>query len=285
MVRTVVLPVAGMGTRMLPATRSVPKELLPVYDTPMIQFAIDEAVAAGAERIVLVTHPSKTELDEYVKRPVTLERSLRERGKTAELAELCRVTLDDRVEVVTVTQEEQRGLGHAVLMARDVTGGDPFGVILPDDLLLGGTCLGAMAEAYHAAPDCRSLIGAMAVPPAQVSRYGIFSFAEMGSRDGTILPARGLVEKPDPADAPSDMAAIGRYILPHEIFEELARTRPGQGAEIQLTDAIDALGGLAAFPITEPRFDCGSKEGLFEASRAVREARIQTTGELHIAAE
>jgi UTP--glucose-1-phosphate uridylyltransferase len=223
---------------------------------------------------VLISHESKAALNEYVSRPTELERSLRRKNKTRELSELARATIAPEIEVVVVHQDAPLGLGHAVLQARDHVPGDRFGVILPDDVLLRRACLGDMADA-QAESGCRTLVAAVEVAPDEVSSYGIFA-PEPDAPRGATIPAAGLVEKPAPADAPSCLAAIGRYVLPTEIFDALARTEPGAGGEIQLTDAIDALGGLHAFAVTEQRFDCGSKEGLFAASTAVRKSRSAT---------
>lgn len=254
MIDTVVFPVAGKGTRMMPATRSVPKELLPVYDTPLIEFAIDEALAAGARRLVFITHESKEML------ATDIERILKKSG------------LD--VQARFVEQDEQLGLGHAVLQAEHEVTGAAFGVILPDDLLPRKTCLSEMFRAASEV-DFGSVIAAMEVSREDTSKYGIF---ETDGSAGKIIPVQQLVEKPSPEDAPSQMAAIGRYVLAREIFDVLKATRPGKGNEIQLTDAIDQLGGIFAFPVGEDRFDCGSKDGLLAASEFVRGMRKSPFG-------
>ncbi len=266
---TVVLPVAGLGTRMLPATKSIPKELLAVFDTPVIQFALDEAVAAGAKRIVLVSHRSKTALEAYFDPKLDLRKALAQKDKTELLDALAKTRVPAGVEIIFTYQDEQRGLGHAVACARKHVVGDAFGVILPDDVILGKPSLSEMFAAYDTALR-GSMIAAMEVAKDQVSRYGIFSVE--GDRS-QAMKATGIVEKPDPADAPSNLAAIGRYILPTDIFDILDRTGPGAGGEIQLTDAIDQKGNIVAFRITGKRFDCGTKEGLFEATCAVRDMR------------
>lgn len=264
---TVVLPVAGQGTRMLPATKSVPKELLPVYDTPLLQFALDEAVAAGARCIVLVNHPSKTAILDYISHDRALERKLSDDNKDELLSRVKKASLPKHVEVIIADQETPLGLGHAVLCGADAVKGDRFGVILPDDLILGGPGLAEMAEAYD--PEkMHSLIAAMDVPRDKVSRYGIFD-TEDGATSGAI-PAHGFVEKPDPEDAPSTLAAVGRYILDPAIFDLLRRQEAGAGGEIQLTDAIAAMGGICAFRFSGTRYDCGSKDGLLDASLAYK---------------
>ncbi|MFP7674001.1 UTP--glucose-1-phosphate uridylyltransferase [Marivita sp. S0852] len=262
--RSVILPVAGQGTRMLPATKSMPKELLPVYDTPLLHFALQEAVAAGAERIVLVSHPEKSAIEDFLRDDLAAIEELMRRGKTTEADALRAMQLPDKVDVRVVYQDAPKGLGHAVLCgAEDILDG-PVGVILPDDVLFSGRCLRDMGQAYGVA-GCTNLVGAMKVAADQTSKYGIFDCQKTG---GATHPARGIVEKPDPENAPSRLAAVGRYVLTPAIFDQLQETAPGAGDEIQLTDAIDAMGGLHAFPIAETRFDCGSKSGLLNASNA-----------------
>ena len=265
-VRTVIFPVAGLGTRFLPATKATPKELLPVLDTPLIQFAIDEARNAGVERMVFVNHPSKSAIERYVLDDEELRGTLRERGKHGLAEGLERAALDeDEHQVRFVMQDEPLGLGHAVLCARhDVLPG-PVAVVLPDDLILGPKgCLGEMIDAYRTA-DAGHLVAAMDVPREQTSAYGIL---DVSGRDGNLSRARGMIEKPEPAAAPSTTAVVGRYVLDGSIFDALATQEPGAGNEIQLTDAI-ARGlpklGLAGFHFSGTRFDCGSKVGMLHA--------------------
>lgn len=265
-IRTAILPVAGLGTRLLPATKSVPKELLPVYDTPLLQFAIEEATSLpGIERLIIVTHDLKASLERYFDNNEALLEDLRRQSKhdLADSVERCGV--DASVETRFVYQDHPRGLGHAVLCAaRDVTD-EPVAVILPDDLIVPGSCLADMAKAYD--PDrAQMLVAAMKVDPDDISRYGAF---DVTSQNGAILSAKGIVEKPAPDAAPSHFAAVGRYILPAEIFDRLARTKPGHQGEIQLTDAIASLvpsHGLEGFHFSGERFDCGTHDGLLEAS-------------------
>ncbi|GIT89779.1 UTP--glucose-1-phosphate uridylyltransferase [Jannaschia pagri] len=277
---TVIFPVAGLGTRMLPATKVTPKELLPVYDTPLLQFALDEALAAGAKRIVLVSHPSKPALAEYLRPDPGLEQKLAAKGKDDLLRAVQASRLPSDVDLHIVMQTEQLGLGHAVLCGADVAGDGPVGVILPDDLMLGAPCLAEMTEAYDPA-TMRSLVAAQQVPAENVSRYGIFDCDE--SRPGATLPARRFVEKPAADAAPSRLAAVGRYILDESVFDVLRKTGRGAGGEIQLTDAIAAMGGIHAFRFSATRFDCGCRDGLVEATLAVQRARKRT--HLHVAAE
>jgi len=265
-VKTAIFPVAGLGTRFLPATKATPKELLPVIDTPLIQYAIDEALEAGIERLVFVSHPMKAAIERYVMDDARLRADLRARGK-ADLAEelqeaaLCPVEDD----VVFTDQNEPLGLGHAVLCARDHVLPGPVAVILPDDLILGKSCLAEMVEAYHDAGGGH-LVATMTVDPSETSKYGILSVTE---DRGKIVKADGMVEKPSPEDAPSRDAVVGRYILDDSIFSDLAVQTPGAGGEIQLTDAI-AKGagrvGLAGLRFSGTRFDCGSKAGMLRAT-------------------
>jgi len=269
-VRTAIFPVAGLGTRFLPATKATPKELLPVIDTPLIQFAIDEARAAGVERMVFVSHPSKTAIERHVRADAGLIETLRARGKARLAAELAAAALDeDEHEVEFVMQHEQRGLGHAVLCARAHVLPGPVAVLLPDDLILSEPgCLAQMVEAYGRA-GAGHMVAAMDVTPETVSRYGVL---DPTGQEGRITRARGMVEKPAAAEAPSMKAVVGRYILDAAIFDTLASQGPGANDEIQLTDAIarDAARlGLAGFGFDGVRYDCGSKSGMLDATLAL----------------
>lgn len=262
-VRTVIFPVAGLGTRFLPATKATPKELLPVLDTPLIQYAIDEAQAAGIERMVFVSHPSKRAIEHYVMDDARLRAELKSRGKDALAEELQDAALCPRTDDVVFTmQEKPLGLGHAVLCARDHVLPGPVAVVLPDDLILGKGCLQEMIEAY----DGGHLVATMTVAREDTGKYGILSTT---GGTGSILTADGMVEKPDPSRAPSCEAVVGRYILDQSIFDDLATQPPGAGGEIQLTDAI-ASGisrvGLSGFRFSGTRFDCGSKPGMLRAT-------------------
>jgi UTP--glucose-1-phosphate uridylyltransferase len=248
LVRTAIFPVAGLGTRFLPATKATPKELLPVIDTPLIQFAIDEAREAGVERMVFVNHPTKSAIERYVLADEELCATLRARGKESLARGLERNALDDdEHEVRFVMQEEQLGLGHAVACARAHVLPGPVAVILPDDLILGPKgCLAEMIAAYD--PErAGHLVAVMDVPRENTSAYGIL---DVSRTEGRLSFARAMVEKPAPEAAPSTTAVVGRYILDAAIFDALDRQAPGAGGEIQLTDAMaQGIGeiGLAGF--------------------------------------
>lgn len=265
-VRTAIFPVAGMGTRFLPATKATPKELLPVIDTPLIQYAIDEARAAGIERMVFVSHPSKTAIERHVMDDVRLRRELRERGKEQMADALKQAALDeDDDDAVFTMQHEPLGLGHAVLCAKDHVLPGPVAVILPDDLILGKSCIAEMIDAYNQT-DAGHMVATMPVAPEETKKYGILSVT---SQDGNLLSASGMVEKPAPEDAPSREAVVGRYILDGSIFDTLETQTPGAGGEIQLTDAIAASTpslGLSGLRFSGTRFDCGSKAGMLRAT-------------------
>jgi UTP--glucose-1-phosphate uridylyltransferase len=265
-VRKAVFPVAGLGTRFLPATKTVPKEMLPVVDRPLIQYAVDEAIEAGCDTLVFVTNRYKHAVADYFDKAYELEQKLERSGKQEQL-ELVRNVLPEGVRAVFVTQPEARGLGHAVLCAKPVVGDEPFAVLLPDDLIWNRGGDGALKQmADHAEANGVGAIAVQDVPRSQVSSYGIATVAGSG-RSGRI---QGIVEKPRPEDAPSTLAVVGRYILPPAIFSELERTAAGSGGEIQLTDAIAALvgngGSFDAFRFRGSRFDCGTHLGLVEAT-------------------
>lgn len=265
-VRTAIFPVAGMGTRFLPATKATPKELLPVLDTPLIQYAIDEARDAGIERMVFVSHPDKASIERHVMDDVKLRRSLRDKGKEALAEELKDAALcpqDD--DVIFCMQHEPLGLGHAVLQATPHVLDGAVAVLLPDDLILGTPALGEMVAAYK---DCAAghMVATMQVPLEETKKYGIL---DVSGRDGRTLTATGMVEKPDPTKAPSREAVVGRYVLDASIFDALRSQEPGAGGEIQLTDAISRGAGslgLAGYQFSGLRFDCGSKAGMLRAT-------------------
>jgi len=271
-VRTAIFPVAGLGTRFLPATKATPKELLPVLDTPLIQYAIDEARDAGVERMIFVSHPSKQAIERHVMDDARLRATLTARGKedlAEELAESALCPVQD--DVVFVMQDEPLGLGHAVLCARGHALPGPVAVLLPDDLILGPPgALSEMIAAYD--PDSAGhMVATMEVAAEDTRKYGILSVT---GRNGQRLTSDGMVEKPAPEDAPSSDAVVGRYVLDHSIFEALATQTPGAGGEIQLTDAI-ARGvsrvGLVGFRYSGKRFDCGSKVGMLAATLELAE--------------
>jgi UTP--glucose-1-phosphate uridylyltransferase len=265
--RKVVFPVAGLGTRFLPATKVVAKEMLPVLDKPLIQYAVDEAVDAGADTLVFVTNRYKHAIADYFDKAYELEAKLQEKGKD-ELLALVQGTLPRHVRAIFVTQPEALGLGHAVLCAKPVVGDEPFGVILPDDLIWnrGKGALRQMAELGET-EQAASVIAVEEVPHDQTDKYGVVDAEPIDERSARI---RFMVEKPKPADAPSNLAVVGRYVLPGRIFQLLEQTKPGAGGEIQLTDAIEALlteqGKVLAYRFEGTRFDCGNKAGLVRAT-------------------
>jgi UTP--glucose-1-phosphate uridylyltransferase len=263
--RKVVFPVAGLGTRFLPATKVVAKEMLPVLDKPLIQYAVDEAVDAGADTLIFVTNRYKHAIADYFDTAFELEQKLEQGGKE-ELLALVRNVVPGHVRCVFVTQAQALGLGHAVLCAKPVVGDEPFGVILPDDLIwnAGHGALRQMAE--FALAEKASAIAVEEVPRDETDRYGIVDAAPINDRAALI---KHVVEKPKPAVAPSSLAIVGRYVLPGRIFGLLESTRPGAGGEIQLTDAIAALLAeqrVLAYRFEGTRFDCGSKLGLVKAT-------------------
>ena len=265
--RKVVFPVAGLGTRFLPATKVVAKEMLPVVDKPLIQYAVDEAVDAGADTLIFVTNRYKHAIADYFDKAYELEAKLHEKGKDALLA-LVQGTLPKHVRAIFVTQPEALGLGHAVLCAKPVVGDEPFGVMLPDDLIWNGTGKGALRQMAEAGErEQAGVIAVEEVPHEQTDKYGIVDAVPVDERSARI---RHMVEKPKPAEAPSNLAVVGRYVLPGRIFELLERTTPGAGGEIQLTDAIEALlkeqGKVLAWRFEGTRFDCGNKAGLVRAT-------------------
>ena len=264
-IRKAVFPVAGLGTRFLPATKTVPKEMLPIVDRPLIQYAVDEAVEAGCDTMVFVTNRYKHAVADYFDKAYELEQKLEAAGKS-ELLQVVRNVLPPGVRAVFVTQAEALGLGHAVLCAKPVVGDEPFAVILPDDLIWnrGPGALSQMAEVAETSGS--SVIATQSVPAEQVSSYGIVATDEFSNRRGRIT---AIVEKPSPADAPSNLAVVGRYVLSPRIFDLLEATRPGTGGEIQLTDAISALlaeESVLAYHFQGTRFDCGTHIGLIEAT-------------------
>lgn len=272
--RKVVFPVAGLGTRFLPATKAVAKEMLPVLDRPLIQYAVDEAIDAGADTLVFVTNRYKHAIADYFDKAYELEAKLEQAGKDALLAAV-QGTLPRHVRCVFVTQPEALGLGHAVLCARPVVGDEPFGIILPDDLIWNGPPAagrpGALRQmaAVAAEEGGAGVIAVEEVPREETQKYGIVDAEPVSARAARV---RLLVEKPRPDVAPSNLAVVGRYVLPGRIFDLLERTTPGAGGEIQLTDAIEAL--LAERPVIAwrfegERFDCGNKLGLVRATLAM----------------
>ena len=264
--RKVVFPVAGLGTRFLPATKVVAKEMLPVLDRPLIQYAVDEAVDAGADTLIFVTNRYKHAIADYFDKAYELEAKLAQSGKNDLLA-MVQGTLPRHVRCVFVTQPEALGLGHAVLCAKPVVGDEPFGVVLPDDLIWTGEGPGALRQmAELSAAENAGVVAVEEVPRAQTDKYGIVDATPVSERAAKI---KLVVEKPKPDVAPSNLAIVGRYVLPGRIFELLEKTTPGAGGEIQLTDAIESLLAepqVLAYRFAGTRFDCGNKLGLVQAT-------------------
>src|SRR5690606_15564143 len=265
-IRKAVFPVAGLGTRFLPATKTVPKEMLPIVDRPLIQYAVDEAIEAGCDTLVFVTNRYKHAVADYFDKAYELEQKLEKSGKREQL-ELVRNVLREGVRAVFVTQAEALGLGHAVLCAKAVVGDRPFAVLLPDDLIWNKGGDGALKQMVdHAEASGAGAIAVQDVPREQTASYGIVATDAFADRHGAI---RRIVEKPRPEDAPSTLAVVGRYVLPPAIFDHLERTGRGAGGEIQLTDAIASLldeQRVDAYRFQGTRFDCGTHIGLVEAT-------------------
>jgi len=265
-VRKAIFPVGGLGTRFLPATKAMPKEMLPVVDKPLIQYAVEEAKAAGIEDFIFVTGRGKTAIEDHFDHSYELERVLSERGKTEEIKELRR-WLPHPGHVAYTRQQEPLGLGHAVWCARHLVNDEPFAVLLADDLVLSDVpCLKQMVDAH--AEVGGNMVAVMEVPRAQTNRYGVLDVA---AERGKLVAVKGLVEKPKPEKAPSTLSIIGRYILQPEVMAHLERRERGAGGEIQLTDALACLIGHGPFHglrFEGQRFDCGDKIGFFEANIA-----------------
>jgi len=271
-VRKAIFPVGGQGTRFLPATKAVPKEMLPVVDRPLLQYAVDEALSAGIEQMIFVTARGKAALEEYFDVAGELVASLKAKGKATELALLDATQLEPG-RIAYVRQQEPAGLGHAVWCARLITGDEPFAVLLPDELLWnpGAPALKEMVSVYEQRGG--NVISVLEVPAEHTHRYGIVS---PGVVDGLVTEVRGLIEKPAAGTAPSRLAAIGRYILQPECMTHLAAHKRGAGGEIQLTDAMAELIGVQPFhalTFTGERFDCGDKAGFITANIALALAR------------
>lgn len=264
-VRKAVFPVAGLGTRFLPATKVVPKELLPIVDRPLIQYAIEEAREAGIEQMIFVTGRGKTALVENYDIAFELETTMRARGKDLSVLDATRFTPGN---LVTVRQQEPMGLGHAIWCARAIVGDEPFAVLLPDELMIGEPgCLRQMIDAYSETGG--NLVSVLEVPHEEVSSYGVIS---PGVQRGALTEVHGLVEKPKIAEAPSNKIVSGRYILQPEVMRILEAQEKGAGGEIQLTDAMAKLIGVQPFhavTFAGRRFDCGSKLGFVEATLAL----------------
>jgi UTP--glucose-1-phosphate uridylyltransferase len=259
-----IFPVGGLGTRFLPATKSMPKEMLTVVDKPLIQYAVEEAYAAGIEEIIFVTGRGKSALEDHFDHSYELEDTLVRRGKKAELDGL-KAMLPVPGNIAYIRQQEPQGLGHAVWCARNLIGDEAVAVLLADDLVQADVaCLKQMADMYREVGG--NIIAVMEVPHEHTGRYGIL---KPGADKGKLVEVKGLVEKPSPDKAPSNLAVIGRYILQPEVFKHLAAQEPGAGGEIQLTDAMARMigqGDFHGFRFDGTRFDCGDKAGFVQAN-------------------
>ena len=264
-VRKAIFPVAGLGTRLLPATKTIPKEMITVVDRPLIQYAVDEAREAGIEQIIFVTGRGKSALVDYFDQAYELEATMRDKGKSLDVLEPSRARYG---ELITVRQQQPLGLGHAVWCARHIVGDEPFAVLLPDELMLGKpNCLAQMVEAYGQVGG--NVVAAVEVPAAETHKYGVVA---PGATNGALTEIRGLVEKPAPGTAPSNLMLPGRYILQREVMRELDAQETGAGGEIQLTDAMAKLIGrqpFHAFRFDGQRHDCGSASGFVIANIAL----------------
>ncbi len=273
-IKTVILPVAGMGTRLLPLTKAVPKELMPVYDRPVLQLAIDEALDAGAERLVFITSPTKPAIREFLESDPALQQELLKKGKH-DLADVLNETdVAQRAEVVVIDQENPKGLGHAISLAAPYVEDDAFGVILPDDCIIGTACLPEMVSAYQGG----HMIAAQQVAPEDLSKYGIFD--PIAASAGKLTQCHRFVEKPRADQATSTLAAVGRYVLASSVMDKLSDQTPGAGGEVQLTDAIVRdlpENRLWAFEFSGKRYDCGTQDGLLQAGQARRDVLAQPT--------
>jgi len=280
-VRKAVFPAAGWGTRFLPATKAQPKEMLPLVDKPVIQYAVEEAVAAGIEQVIIVTSSQKRAIEDHFDIDFELEQLLEQRGDVEMLRKIRHIS--DLAQVAYVRQKEQLGLGHAVLVAKELVGHEPFAVILSDDVVVGDRpCIGQLIHAYEQTHS--SVVAVMEVPPAETRRYGVIGTAdeERTQADRRLHRVNRLVEKPDPADAPSNLAIIGRYVLTPKIFDKLEQTQKGAGGEIQLTDAIEALmeeQAVYAYEFEGTRYDAGTTMGWLKASVELALQRPELEGE------
>jgi UTP--glucose-1-phosphate uridylyltransferase len=264
-IRKAVFPVAGLGTRFLPATKAVPKELLPIVDRPLIQYAVDEAREAGIEQMIFVTGRGKTAIVEHFDIAFELETTMKERGKSLDVLEPTRATPGD---IIAVRQQVPLGLGHAIWCARAIVGDEPFAIILPDELMVGEPgCMAQMVREYEKVGG--NLISVLEVPHEEVSSYGVI---EPGAESGALTEVKGLVEKPPVEKAPSNKIVSGRYILQPEVMRVLEDQEKGAGGEIQLTDGMSRMIGSQPFHAVTfegQRYDCGSKTGFIEATLAL----------------
>lgn len=274
-----IFPVAGLGTRFLPATKSVPKEIMTLVDRPLIQYAIDEARAAGIKEFIFVTSRGKGALEDYFDLAPTLEQELKKKGKT-ELLDVLKSTNMESGAIAYIRQHKAMGLGHAVWCARRLIGNEPFAVMLPDDVIAAETpCLQQMVEAYEQTGG--SMVAAMEVPRDKTSAYGVL---DVDGEDGDLLSVKGMVEKPKAGEAPSNLAVIGRYIITPDVLKSLNKMKQGAGGEIQLTDAIaqEIQEGrrVSGYRFKGQRFDCGSKAGFLQATVSFGLAREELRDDL-----
>jgi UTP--glucose-1-phosphate uridylyltransferase len=280
-IRKAVFPVAGLGTRFLPATKAIPKELMPIVDRPLIQYAVDEAREAGIEQMIFVTGRGKTAIVEHFDMAYELETTMNERGKDLSMLDSTRFRPGD---IMTVRQQVPLGLGHAIWCARAIVGDDPFAILLPDELMVGSPgCMAQMVEAYHQVGG--NLVSVLEVPREEVSNYGVI---EPGETHGNLTEVRGLVEKPPIEKAPSNKIVSGRYILQPEVMRILEGQEKGAGGEIQITDAMAKMIGRQPFHAVTfegRRYDCGSKTGFVEATLAVALERDDMAAEVRAIAE
>jgi UTP--glucose-1-phosphate uridylyltransferase len=275
-IRKAVFPVAGLGTRFLPATKAIPKEMLPVVDRPLIQYAVDEAREAGIEQMIFVTGRGKSAIEDHFDIAYELERTMTDRGKDISVLEPTRLGPGN---CAYVRQQEPMGLGHAIWCARDIVGDEPFAIFLPDEFMHGSPgCMAQMVEEYERVGG--NLLSVLEVPHEQVSSYGVI---DPGNAQGKLTEVKGLVEKPPVADAPSNLIISGRYILQPEVMRVLEHQGKGAGGEIQLTDAMAQMIGNQPFHAVTfdgARYDCGSKTGYIEANLAVALSRPDMADEV-----
>ena len=283
-IKKAVFPVAGLGTRFLPATKAIPKELLPIVDRPLIQYAVDEAREAGIEQMIFVTGRGKSAIVEHFDVAYELETTMNERGKDLSVLDPTRATPGD---IITVRQQVPMGLGHAIWCARAIVGNEPFAIFLPDELMIahrgGAGCMKQMVDAYERVGG--NLISVLEVPMEEVSSYGVI---DPGAQNGALTEVKGLVEKPPVADAPSNKIVSGRYILQPEVMRTLETQEKGAGGEIQLTDAMAKMIGTQPFHAVTfdgNRYDCGSKIGFVEATLALALEREDMGAEVRAMAE
>ena len=281
-VRKAVFPAAGWGTRFLPVTKAQPKEMLPLVDKPVIQYAVEEAVAAGIEQVIIVTSSQKRAIEDHFDLNYELEHLLEEKGEIEKLRQVRHIS--DLAQVAYVRQKEQLGLGHAVLMAKDLIGHEPFAVILPDDVVIADRpCIGQLIHTYHQTHG--SVVAVMEVPHEETRRYGVIRgepLGESGDEERTYRVTE-LVEKPEPDRAPSNLAIIGRYVLTPKIFDKLEQTQRGANGEIQLTDAIEALmdeQSVYGYAFRGTRYDAGTTMGWLKASVEIALGRADLGDEL-----